>query len=161
MEKYVLTPLIIFVPYASFAQTNSFDVFTFQSPEHFIKSELPSRAQWRMKNKDASFCVITVYKSLSAKDDIVKDATAQRKERVVKQLNKANKEPLKVLTEQLWDEWASTLAIGNFYPHKKRCVVMLYTFRKNKIAACAIVAISDKTFKSPIETFSKNFHLNN
>lgn len=161
MEKYVLTPLIIFVPYASFAQTNSFDVFTFQSPEHFIKSELPSRAQWRMKNKDASFCVITVYKSQSAKDNIMKGVMAQWNEQVVKQLNIANKEPLKAMTEQLWDGWASTLAIGNFYQNKKNCVVMLSSFRKEKIAACAVVAFSDKIFKGPIETFLKNLHLNN
>jgi len=115
MEKYVLTPLIIFVPYASFAQTNSFDVFTFQSPEYFIKSELPSRVQWSMKNNDTSFCVITMYKSQPAKDDIMKDEMAQWNEQVVKQFTKANKKPLKIMTEQLWDGWASTLAIGNFY----------------------------------------------
>jgi len=114
MEKYVLTSLIIFVPYASFAQTNSFDVFTFQSPKYFIKSELPSSVQWSMKNNDTSFCVITVYKSLSAKDDITKDVMAQRKEQEVKKLNTANKEPLKMMTEQMLDGWASTLAIGNF-----------------------------------------------
>lgn len=161
MEKYVLTSLIIFVTYASFVQTNSFDVFTFQSPEHFIKSELPSRVQWSMKNNDTSFCLITIYKSRPAKEDIMKDVTAQWKEQVVKQLNKANKEPLKMMTEQLWDGWASTLAIGNFYENKKKCVVMLYSFRKDKIAACAVVAFSDKIFKGPIELFSKNLHLNN
>lgn len=44
---------------------------------------------------------------------------AQWHERVVKQLTKANKKPLKIMTEQMWNGWASTLAIGNFYRGKK------------------------------------------
>ncbi len=143
------------------AQTSSFDVFTYTSPEFFIKSELPSRVQWRMKNNDTSFCVISIYKSRQAKSDMTKDIMAQWKEHVVKHLNKVNKKPLKIMTEQMWDGWASTLAIGNFYKKKKKCVVMLSSFTKDKIAACTVVAFSDKTFKDPIETFSKNLHLNN
>ena len=63
------------------------------------------------------------------------------------------------MTEQLWDGWASTLAIGNFYQNKKKCVVMLYSFRKDKTSACVVYTLSDKNFKGPIETFSKNLHL--
>ena len=151
--------MIIFTAINAIAQTNSFDVFTYQSQEFFTKSELPSRVQWSMKNNDTSFCVITIYKSQSAKEDIMKDVMAQWNEYAVKPLNKANKKPLKIMTEQMWDGWASTLAIGNFYQNKKKCVVMLYSFRKDKTAACAVYAFSDKIFKGPIEKFSKNLHL--
>ena len=86
---------------------------------------------------------------------------AQWNEQVVKQLAKANKKPLKIITEQLWDGWVSILAIGNFYQNKKKSVVMLYSFRKDKKSPCAVYAFSDKIFKGPIESFSKNLHLKN
>ena len=143
----------------SVAQTNSFDVFTYQPAEFFTKSELPSRVQWSLKNNDTSFCFITIYKSRPAQNDIMKEVLSQWNEQVVKQLNKADKKPGKILTEQLWDGWVSTLAIGNFYQNKKKCVVMLYSFRKDKETACAVFAFSDKIFKGPIEKFSKNLHL--
>ena len=38
---------------------------------------------------------------------------------------------------------------------------MLYSFRNGNNAACAVYAFSDKIFKQPIETFSKNLHLKN
>ncbi|MGB8194142.1 MAG: hypothetical protein WCF67_19575 [Chitinophagaceae bacterium] len=60
--------LIIFSP-ASFAQTHSFDVFTYQPPPFFTKSSLPSRLQFSMVNKDGTFCTITLYKSGPAKED--------------------------------------------------------------------------------------------
>ena len=34
---------------------------------------------------------------------------------------------------------------------------MLSSFRKDKIAACAVYALSDKLFKGPIEIFSKTY----
>lgn len=160
MKKYILQLFITSLLFSvAFAQTNSFDVFTYQSPEFFTKSELPVQVQWSLKNNDTSFCLITIYKSQQAKDDIMKDVLSQWNEQVVKRLTRANKKPLKIMTEQLWDGWASTLAIGNFYQNKKKCVLMLYSFRKDKVAACAVYAFSDKIFKGPIEKFSKNLHL--
>ncbi len=161
MKDTLVLFLFFFLTASLQAQTNSFDVFTYTPPEFFTKSEFPSRVLWSMKNNDTSFCIITIYKSQPARDDIMKDVMSQWNEHVVKQLTKANKKPLKIMTEQLWDGWASTLAIGNFYQNKKKCVVMLSSFRKDKIAAAAVVAFSDKIFKGPIETFLKNLHLNN
>ena len=65
------------------------------------------------------------------------------------------------MTEQLWDGWVSTLAIGNFYQNKKKAVVMLYLFRKNGTSACVVYAFSDKIFKGPVESFSRDLHLIN
>jgi len=143
------------------AQTDSFDVFTFQAPEFFTKSELPSRVQFHLTNKDGSFCTITLYKSLPAKTDILKDVLSNWNEQVVKKLAKADKKPTQTLTGKDWDGWPSALSIGNFYQNKKKCVVMLYTFSYNKISACAVYTFSDKIFKGPIELFSKNLHLRN
>ena len=95
-------------------KTDSFDVFIYQVPEFFTKSELPSRVQLTMSNEDGSFCLITMYKSQPAKADILKDMTSQWNEQVVKRLTKADKKPQKILTEQMWEGWASTLGIGNF-----------------------------------------------
>ena len=63
------------------------------------------------------------------------------------------------MTEQLWDGWASTLAIGNFYQNKKKAVVMLNSFRKDKMTACVVFVMSNKSFKGVVENFSKNLHL--
>ncbi len=146
---------------AGFAQTDSFDVFTYQPPDFFSKSELLSRVRFNLKNNDTSFCTITLYKSLPAKEDVMKDVISQWNELVVKRLLKADKKPSRILTEQLWDGWASTLAIGNFYQNKKKCVVMLYSFTKDNKVACTVFAFSDKSFKGPVELFSKNLHLIN
>ena len=143
----------------SAAQTDSFDIFTYQQPEFFIKSKLPSRVQFHLTNKDGSFCTITLYKSLPAKEDILKDVMSQWNEQVVKRLGKADKTPGKTMTGQVLDGWTSALSIGNFYQNKKKCVVMLYTFSNNKSSACAVYAFSNKIFKGPIELFSKNLHL--
>ena len=158
MKKYFLFILLI-VSANAIAQSPGFDVFTYQPPEFFIKSELPSQLHWSLKNNDTSFCLITLYKSQPAKDDIMKDIMGQWNEQVVKRLNKADKKPGKIVTEQLWDGWASTLAIGNFYQNKKKAVVMLHSFRKDKTTACVVYTLSDKNFKGPVETFSKNLHL--
>ena len=152
---------IFFSPFCSLciAQTDSFDVYTYQTPEFFIKSELPSRVQLNLTNEDGSFCLITIYKSQPAKKDIQKDITSQWNEQVVKRLTKADKKPQRILTEQMWDGWASTLAIGNFYHNKKKAVIMLSTFRNDKTTAYVVMAFTDKIFKGPIENFSKNLHL--
>lgn len=141
--------------------TDSFDIFSYKPPAFFSKSELPSRVQFNLTNNDSSFCTITLYKSLPAKENATKDITSQWNEQVVKRLTRANKKPLKIITEQLWDGWVSTLAIGNFYRNKKKCVVLLYSFRKNKTTACAVFEMSDKSFKAPVELFSKNLRFIN
>ena len=142
-----------------FAQTDSFDVFTYKPPEFFTKSELPSRVQFNLTNNDTSFCTITLYKSQPAKADVMKDVISQWNEQVVKRLTKADKKPGRVYTQQMWDGWASTVAIGNFYQNKKKCVVMLSSFRKDNISAFAVIAFRDKIFKGPVENFSRNLHL--
>ena len=161
MIKHPFVFIVLFLAKSAYSQEGSFDVFTYQAPEFFTKSELPSRVQFNMTNKDGSFCTITLYKSLPAKADVMKDVISQWNEQVVKRLAKANKKPGKIMTEQLWDGWASTLAIGNFYQDKKKCVVMLYSFRKGQTSACAVYAMGDKIFKGPVEKFSKNLHLIN
>ncbi|MFC0774880.1 hypothetical protein [Terrimonas alba] len=161
MKKLFLIPLAMFATINVFAQTDSFDVFTYQPPEFFTKSVLSSEVHFTMTNKDGSFCTITLYKSLPSKTDVMKDVISQWNERVVKRLTKANKKPARIMTEQLWDGWVSTLAIGNFYQNKKKCVVMLHSFRKNQSTTCAVFAFSDKIFKGPVEDFSQNLHLIN
>ena len=143
------------------AQSDSFDVFTYKSPEYFTRSELPSRVQFNLTNSDTSFCTIILYKSQRAKADLMKDVKSQWNEYVVKQLSKADQKPGRILTEQLWDGWASTVAIGNYYQGKKKCVVMLNSFTKDKISACVVFVLSDKSFKGPVELFSKELHLKN
>ena len=143
----------------SSAHTDSFDVFTYQPPEFFTKNKLPTQVQFNLTNNDTSFCTITLYKSRPAKADVMKDVTSQWNEQVVKRLSKADKKPGRVYTQQMWDGWASTVAIGNFYQNKKKCVVMLHSFRKGKTTACAVIEMSDKYFKGPVELFSKNLHL--
>lgn len=130
-------------------------------PEFFTKSELPSCIQFNLTNNDTSFCSFTLYKSLPAKADNMKDIVRLWQEQLIKIFPKADKKPARIYTQQMWDGWASTLAIGNFHQNKKKAVVMLNTFRKNKTVACAVFAFSDKSFKGPVELFSKNLHLVN
>ena len=162
-STYILQIFIATILFVSdgFAQSGTFDVYNYKAPEFFIKSELPSRLQFSMKINDTSFCIITLYKSWPAKADVMNDVTSQWKQKVAKRLNSADKKPAKIIAGQLWDGWVTTLAIGNYYQQKKKCVVMLYSFRKNKISACAVFEISNKIFKEPIEQFSKKFYVNN
>jgi hypothetical protein len=159
VKRQFLVLMMMFTTANIFSQTNSFNVFTYQSPEFFTKSELPSRLQFNITNNDTSFCTITLYKSLPAKKTVMDDVMSQWNEQVVKRLSKSNKKPQKILTEQLWDGWASTLAIGNFYQNKKKCMVMLNSFTKDNQTTCVVFEISDKNFKPAVDLFSKNLHL--
>src|SRR4029079_637839 len=82
-----------------FSQTDSFDVFTYRSPEFFTKSELPSRLQFTMSNADGNFCTITLYKSQYTKEDVMKNVIGQWNEQVVKRLTKASKKPGEIMTD--------------------------------------------------------------
>lgn len=163
MKRCLILIFIIIITIVSvcFAQTDSFDVFTYKPPEFFTLSKLPSSVQYTLTNNDTSFCTITLYKSLPVKEDVLKDVTSQWNEQVLKRLPKANKKPEKIMTGQYLDGWTSTLAVGNFYQNKKKCVVMLHSFRKNQTTACAVFEMSDKIFKGPVEMFSQNLHLIN
>jgi hypothetical protein len=159
MNKYSLTFIVLCTAIDVFAQRDSFDVFTYQPPEFFTKSKLLSELHFYMTNNDGSFCTITLYKSQPAEKDVMKDVASQWNEQVVKRLSKANKKPARIMTEQLWDGWASTLAIGNFYRSKRKCVVMLNSFRKGQMSACVVFVFNDKVFKGPIQDFSQSLHL--
>ena len=143
------------------AQTDSFDIYTYQTPELFTRSVLPSRVQFNLTNNDTSFCTITLHKSQPSKADIKKEINRLWGGYVVKQLSKADKKPQRVLTEQMWEGWASTIAIGNFYHNKKKCVVILNTMTKDGTVAFVVFAFTDKYFKGPVEFFSKELHLKN
>lgn len=161
MKKIFLTLLIsmtVFVT-GSFAQTGNFSVFIYQPPEFFTKTNLPSGLQFNLTNNDTSFCIITLYKSQPAKDSVLHDVKSQWNEYVLNKLSKADKKPARIYTEQTWDGWISTVAIGNFYQSNKKAVVMLSSFRKDKATACVVYAFSDKNFKGVIDKFSKNLHL--
>ena len=148
MKKQLLIYVTIIITATNgFSQTDSFNVFTYQPPEFFTKNKLPTQVQFNLTNNDTSFCTITLYKSRPAKADVMKDVTSQWNEQVVKRLSKADKKPGRVYTQQMWDGWASTVAIGNFYQNKKKCVVMLSSFRKGKTTACVVTEMSDKSFK--------------
>lgn len=161
MKIIILIWSILSATKNGFAQRESFDVFLYQPPEFFTKSVLPTAIQYHLKNNDTSFCTITLYNSQPANADIMKDVMSQWNKQVVKRLIKVDKKPGHILTEQLWDGWASTLAIGNFYQYKKKCVVMLNSFRKEKNTVCAVFAFSDKSFKGVVKNFSANLHLKN
>jgi hypothetical protein len=161
VRKYFLTQFLVFAAISIYAQTDSFDVFTYLAPEFFSKTKLQSGVQFNLTNKDGSFCTISLYNSQPAKVDVIKDVASQWNKQVVKRWAKADKKPARVLTEQLWDGWVSTLAIGNFYHGKRKCIVMLNSFRKEGTSACAVFAFSDKLFKEPVENFSRNLHLKN
>jgi hypothetical protein len=161
MKTYiVLSTLLLLLQTRCFAQADSFDVFSYQSPEFFTKTELPSSLQFSLSNADGHFCTLTLYKKQPAKKDGMKDVISQWNEQVVKRLTRANKKPAKIMTDQPWDGWASTLAIGNFYQNKKKCIVMLFSFRKDQSTACAVFAFTDRIFKGTVEAFSRNLQLN-
>ena len=160
MKKQLLIYFTIIITATNgFSQTDTYDVFTYQPPEFFTKTKLLSQVQFNLTNNDTSFCTMTLYKSQIAKADVMKDVISQWNEQVVKRLTKADKKPGRIYTQQMWDGWASTVAIGNFYQNKKKCVVMLHSFRKDNVSAFAVIAFRDIIFKEPVELFSKNLHL--
>lgn len=80
-------------------------------------------------------------------------------EYAVKRLTKTDKAPAKIYTGEVLDGWTSTVAVGNFYQNKKKGVVMINMFTKNKITACVVYVMSDRVFMPVADTFSKNLHL--
>jgi len=144
----------------SFGQSNRFDVFNYEAPEYSTKSELQSKVQFNLTNSDSIFCTITLFGGKLIKGD-TNVLNRQWNEYVIKRLTKADKKPQQILSGKQWDGWNHTVAIGNFYRNKKKCVVMLNSFTKDKVSAAVVFALSDKSFKQPIELFSKQLHLNN
>ena len=151
--------LVFSFPVASFAQTDSFDVFIYKPPESFTKKSLPSRLQFHKTKDDSLSCTITLYKSMSAKGDSSKHLMDSWNKLVVKTLSGADKKPGKIMTGQTLDGWESILAIGNFYNKKKKCVVMLNMCRKGNVIACIVFAIGDRSFMGEVEMFSNDIHL--
>lgn len=143
------------------AQTDSFSVFTCKSPQFFTKSKLPARLQYNLKNNDTSFCTITLYKTQPATINDTADIKGRWMEYAVKRLTKADKAPAKIYTGEVLDGWASTVAVGNFYEKKKKGVVMINMFTKNKITACVVYVMSDRIFMPVADTFSRNLHFIN
>jgi hypothetical protein len=141
------------------AQNKSFDVFTYQAPEFFAMSELGSRVEFNLTNNDTSFCNIRLYKSRYSQAHIKKQINDQWSEYVVTRFAEVDKKPQRILTEQYWDGWTSTIAIGNFYEHKRKCVIMLNSFARVGQTAFVVFAFTDKSFKEPVELFSKQLHL--
>jgi hypothetical protein len=163
--KSAVAILILFLLFANpaqiQAQTERFDVFSFQSPPFFIKSESGKSIHFTLENDDTSFCTISLYKTEGARKDLKFTVMKQWNSLVYKQLTKADKKPAKIMTGEKLDGWQSALAIGNFYHNKKKSVVMLYSFRRGNESACAVFAFSDKLFKLPVEEFSSHLHLVN
>ena len=155
----MLTVTLSLISLQTIAQTDSFDVFTYHAPQFYTKSELPSRVQFHYSNSDTSFCTITIYKSQVANPG-TSQMSRQWNDYVIKKLMRADKKPQKILTGQELDGWTSTLAIGNFYQNKRKCVVMLNSFTKDKLTACVVFVLGDKGFKGSVENFSKQLHLN-
>ena len=158
-KRIILTAIVYIIFNTAYSQADSFDVFYFQQPPFFIKSEFPSRVEFSLTNKDGSFCNITLYKSNPSKEDTLITIMQQWNDQVVKRLTKADKQPAKTMTGQSIDGWASSLAIGNFYQQEKKAIVMLNSFKREKISACVVFNCSDKSFKLPIDDFSKNLRL--
>ena len=141
------------------AQDSTFDVFTYRPPEFFTCVALPSKVQFSFANSDTSFCRITLFKTQPAKNSAGKDVLSQWSQQVAGHLKGADKKPGRILEGRLWDGWVSTVAIGNFYQAGKKCVVMLNSFRKGDLSCFVVFAFSDKSFKGPVEDFSRNLHL--
>lgn len=161
MKHLLFVSLLLLTATIVKAQSDSFDVFIYKPPEFFTKSLLPSRAQFTLTNPDKSYCIITLFPAQPAADSVIHDVIRQWNEQVVKRYRKASPKPLQIYTEQLWQGWASTVAIGNFYEGKKKCVVMLNSFHKEKKSASVVYAMTDKLFKGPTESFSKNLGFKN
>lgn len=160
MKKQLLTCISLLITVTTaLAQTDSFDVYKYQTPQFFTRTVLPSKVQFSYKENDTTFCIISIYKSQRSQGDTLKDITAQWNEYVVKPFSKADKKPGKIVNDQVVvDEWGSSMAIGNFYQNKKKCIVFITSFRKGNTTACAVYAFSYKLAKGPVETFSKNLH---
>lgn len=163
MKKQVLIGIIFLITTScALAQSDSFDVYKYKTPQYFTRTVLPSKVQFSYKEKDTTFCIISIFKSQRSQGDTLKDITAQWNEYVVKPFSKADKKPGKIMNDQVVvDGWGSSMAIGNFYQNKKKCVVFITSFRKGNTTACVVYAFSYKLARGPVETFSKNLHLKN
>ncbi len=147
--------------FAISGQVEVYDVFTYQPPPFFSKTDISTGIEFSLENNDTSFCTISMYKkNHSAKN--LKATIMRQWDRIVRtNLTNADRVPSKIMTGEKLDGWESALSVGSFYHHKKKSVVMLYSFKKRNESACIVFAFSDKSFKQPVEEFSRNLHLIN
>jgi hypothetical protein len=57
------------------------------------------------------------------------------------------------------DGWQSQLGLGNCYVNGRKCVMMLFTFRRDTLMAFSTALMSERVFKPPVESFYQSLHL--
>jgi hypothetical protein len=57
------------------------------------------------------------------------------------------------------DGWQSVLGLGNCYVGGKKCVMMLFSFRRDTLMAFSTALMSERIFKPPVESFYQSLHL--
>ncbi len=137
----------------------TFDVYRYRPPELFTKTSLPGRIEFSMRNNDTSFCRISLYPAGRAGRDSLQELKKLWSAYVHKAFDRADSLPLSTMAGNKVDGWQSQLGLGNCYVNGRKCVMMLFTFRRDTLMAFSTALMSERVFKPPVESFYQSLHL--
>jgi hypothetical protein len=78
---------------------------------------------------------------------------------VHKAFGRADSLPVNIMAGNKIDGWQSVLGLGNCYVSGKKCVMMLFSFRRDTLMAFSTALMSERIFKPPVESFYQSLHL--
>jgi hypothetical protein len=112
-----------------------------------------------MRNNDTSFCRISLYPAGRAGRDSLQELKKLWSAYVHKAFDRADSLPLSTMAGNKVDGWQSQLGLGNCYVNGRKCVMMLFTFRRDTLMAFSTALMSERVFKPPVESFYQSLHL--
>ena len=135
-----------------------YNVYLYQPPEFFTKTELAERLEFSMRNNDTSFCRINLYPAGKAGKDSLAEIKSLWSTYVHKAFDRADSLPVNMMAGNKIDGWQSVLGLGNCYVGGKKCVLMLFSFRRDTLMAFSTALMSERIFKPPVESFYQSLH---
>ena len=136
-----------------------YNVYKYQPPEFFTKTESAERLEFSMRNNDTSFCRINLYPAGKAGRDSMQEIKTLWSTYVYKAFSRADSLPVNIMSGNKIDGWQSVLGLGNCYVGGKKCVMMLFSFRRDTLMAFSTALMSERIFKPPVESFYQSLHL--
>lgn len=136
-----------------------YNVFRYQPPEFFTKTESAEKLEFSMRNNDTSFCRINLYPAGKAGRDSIQELKTLWSNYVHKAFGRADSLPVNIMSGNKIDGWQSALGLGNCYVGGKKCVMMLFSYRRDTLMAFSTALMSERIFKPPVESFYQSLHL--
>lgn len=160
MKIIALLPLLISLTATSFAQKQTYDLVTFNSPKGWTKEEKQNLIMYtRVDKKNKTWCQIGVYKSTASKGSIEADLQSEWNEMAVKQFSITD--TMQATETQEADGWKIKTGSGKFTFNNQPAAVLLTTFSGYNRCTSIMATTNSQRYLENIESFVGGINLKN